>query len=331
MEMAMVQVGGETALQTPGGNANAGIPIQVITAGGSAPNGASCTLGGGGSDNSASALGANGILGVGNYMQDCGTYCESTPQSFSSPPWPYIYCNSTTCGYAEPVPLTQQAWNPVSTFASADTNGVVLQLPPISASGATSVNGMLLFGIGTQSCTGAPNTCAANGLAGAQVYALDGNGNFPTTVLNGLTYNITNYPSSYSAFLDSGSNALYISDAATLEIQDCYIGGTAAQDDTGFYCPTSTLALTNLTLTDNNGVSTPALGLSIANALNLFVTTNDPSLAAFNDLGGDTGTGPSTDYFDFGLPFFFGRNVFVGIMGTAAPNGTTVPNGYWAF
>lgn len=330
MQMATVQVAGETAFQIPGGTANAGIPIQVITAGGTAPTGASCTLGGGGSDSSVASLGANGILGVGNYAQDCGTGCESAPASFSSPPWPYIYCNSTQCGYAEPVPLTQQAWNPVSAFASADTNGIILQLPSVAATGQATVAGSLVFGIGTQSCTGAPATCTANGLGGAQVYALDGNGNFPTTQLNGITYNV-NTDGGYGSFLDSGSNGLYMSDATTLGIADCYIGGTAAADDTGYYCPSSTLALSNFALTDNNGVTTPALGLSIANALTLFGNLTGPTNAAFNDLGGDSGTGPSNDYFDLGLPFFFGRNVFVGILGTSAPNGVSAPNGYWAF
>lgn len=348
MQMATVQVGGtggETATQIPGGTANAGVPIQVITSNTNAPspiiNGSSeianpCTTGGGGSDSTVAALGANGILGVGNYAQDCGADCTSTGNSNDVSVWPYLVCESvgsSTCElqYAS---LADQAWNPVSAFGSADNNGVILQLPSIAATGAPSVSGSLVFGIGTQTCTGAPATCTANALGTAKVYALDGNGNFPTTSLNGITYsyNATTNPD-YGAFLDSGSNALFLSDATTLGIPDCYIGAVTAADDIGYYCPASTLSLNslNFTLTDNNGVTTPQLGLSIANALNLFGNLTSPANAAFNNLGGDSGTSANTDYFDLGLPFFFGRNIFVGIMGTNAPNGTIVPNGYWAF
>jgi hypothetical protein len=51
----------------------------------------------------------------------------------------------------------------------------------------------------------------------------------------------------------------------------------------------------------------------------------------FSNLGGPSGgTGPSTDYFDFGLPFFFGNTVFIGIQGTSV-NNVTSTNGYVAF
>jgi hypothetical protein len=66
---------------------------------------------------------------------------------------------------------------------------------------------------------------------------------------------------------------------------------------------------------------------SIMNADALFNT----GFAALNNLGGDSGTGTSSDYFDFGAPFFFGRNVFVGIAGKTVPNGVIAPYGYWAF
>jgi hypothetical protein len=73
---------------------------------------------------------------------------------------------------------------------------------------------------------------------------------------------------------------------------------------------------------------------NIMNADTLFNTNN----AAFNDLGGDSGTSPANDFFDFGLPFFFGRSVYIGMMPgvftgeSSAPSGAaSATNGYYAF
>lgn len=322
MQLATVQIGGETASQVPasvGGTANSGIPIQVISLNGIAPTGAPCTANGGPSDSTVSSLGANGILGIGNYAEDCGEACVSSTTTVS--PYPYLLCSSTAC-QLNTVPLQYQIWNPVPAFASADTNGVVLQLPSIPAAGQATVAGSLVFGIGTETCPpGAPTTCIPNGLGSTQLYALDQYGNFSTVLFNGVTYSSPNNP----GFLDSGSNALFMSDAATLGTSDCTVSGT----DIGYYCPNSTLNL-SLTLTDLNGVSSGPVSLSIANALSLF-SGGGSTFAAFNDLGGDSGTSPTTDSFDFGLPFFFGRNVSIGILGTTPPNGASAPNGYVAF
>jgi len=53
---------------------------------------------------------------------------------------------------------------------------------------------------------------------------------------------------------------------------------------------------------------------SIANGSALLGNSNN---AAVSDL-----TGPRPGNFDFGLPFFFGRSVFVGINGKSTPAGT---------
>jgi hypothetical protein len=58
---------------------------------------------------------------------------------------------------------------------------------------------------------------------------------------------------------------------------------------------------------------------SIANAEQLFSTGN----AAFNNLGGSF-----PGVFDWGMPFFFGRTVFVAIDGQQTPGG---PGPYWAY
>jgi hypothetical protein len=67
-----------------------------------------------------------------------------------------------------------------------------------------------------------------------------------------------------------------------------------------------------------NGAS-GTVAFSIANAQKLFSTGN----AAYSDLGG-----PNSGAFDWGAPFFFGRNVFVAIDGAQTPAGA---GPYWAY
>jgi hypothetical protein len=174
---------------------------------------------------------------------------------------------------------------------------------------------LLIFGVGTES---------NNALGSATLLALDSNGHFPDVVYNGTSY-------ASGGYVDSRSNALYVSDAQTLGIEVC--------GDNAYYCPVAVMPV-SLTVCGGNsaqGANSPCganvafetVTLNIANADTLFST--NPGFAAFSDLGRPSGTGISSDYFDLGLPFFFGRSVFVGIAGTTVPSGASAPNGYVAF
>ena len=134
-------------------------------------------------------MGGNGILGVGLFLQDCGSACSMS----SGNPGFYYECSNggVNCIQAN-VPTTQQVPNPVSLFAS-DNNGVMLQLPQVPATGAPSVSGTMIFGIGTQS---------NNGLGSATVFTLAGDGTFTTV----YTPNGQSYP---ETFIDSGSNGIF--------------------------------------------------------------------------------------------------------------------------
>jgi hypothetical protein len=195
----------------------------------------------------------------------------------------YYGCSGTTCTKAS-VPPASQVQNPVSLFAH-DNNGVVIQLPAVAAGGVASVSGSLIFGIGTAS---------NNALGSAQILTLNGSGNF-TSTLDGQSLT--------ASFIDSGSLAYSFPDAS---ITQC------TGNQTSFYCPASPLSLT-ATNTGQNQVSitTP---FNVANATALYDSKN----AACDGLAITSFT---PGYFDWGLPFFYGRTVFTAMSGASTPGG----------
>ena len=155
------------------------------------------------------------------------------------------------------------------------------------------MSGSLVFGIGTQS---------NNGLGGAKVYTSDDFGNF-TTSYKGNSYS--------GSFIDSGSNGFYFLDGSTTGITLC-------GDFAGFYCPSNTVSVT-ATNQGINGTS-DSVTFNVGNTDSLFAMQSD---FAYGDLGGEF----SGD-FDWGLPFFYGKNVFVAIQGASTPGGA---GPYWAY
>jgi Protein of unknown function (DUF3443) len=278
VQTADIQISGEKA---------SAVPIQVMSDTDFPVPGACADRGS--SEDTLSALGANGLLGVGNFAQDCGGACVATG---AGNPELYYECPASGC-VVTGESLAQQVQNPVALFAT-DNNGVILELPAVTGPEA-SISGSLIFGIGTQS---------NNGLSGATVYTVDSDGNF-TTSYKSLPYN--------QSFLDSGSNGLYFLTSSASGIPVC-------PDAAFFYCPSSTQ---NLSATNQgaNGAS-GQVSFSVASADNLF--NDNPSAFVFVNLGGPN----SLPGFDWGLPFFFGRNVYTAIEGMSTPGG----NGpYWAY
>jgi hypothetical protein len=173
---------------------------------------------------------------------------------------------------------------------STDNNGLMLRLPPVPVTGAPTASGSLVFGINTRANNQIP--------AGFKEYAADANLNFRTTYKG--------VPNS-SSFLDSGSNGFFFQDAT---IPMCF----------GWYCPGALLGL-SAKVTGADGHSSKTENFLINNAATLFMTGN----SAFSDLGTDM-----PGVFDWGLPFFFGRRVFVGIGGRSI-SGIAEPTPFWAF
>jgi len=206
----------------------------------------------------------------------------------------YYTCVGTSC---VPVQLSssQQVQNPVG-LLPVDNNGVVVVLPGVGSFGAPSLTGSLILGIGTQS---------NNQPSGVTVFPANQCGRFITTY-KGTVFQTPPGNCNGGAFLDTGSNAFFFPDPS---IPPCPFG---------FFCPTSTLSLA---ATTTGAFGSPSLGVNfqIVNASTLFATGNN----VFNNLGGSV-----TGVFDWGLPFFLGRTVFVGIAGQPSPLGT---GPYWAY
>ncbi len=281
--LADIKLAGETV---------SSVPIQITGQAGFAAAPSGCSAGGT-SESTVLTLGANGLLGVGNYRQDCGPACTLAATN----PGLYYDCGPQGCT-ATTVSLAGQLQNPVWMFPQ-DNNGLAIVLPQVGASGQATVSGSMIFGINTQS---------NNSLGAAKAQALDDLGNF-TTTFNGVAYS--------SSYIDSGSNGLYFLTSTQTGLPQC------TGQLSGWYCPPSPVSLTAITSGPNpGGALIPVsvnVAFSIANANALFSTPN----AAFNNLGG---TNPGT--FDWGLPFFFGRTVFIGIESQLSPAGV---GPYWAY
>ncbi|SAL20398.1 DUF3443 domain-containing protein [Caballeronia humi] len=119
---------------------------------------------------------------------------------------------------------------------------------------------------------------------------------FVSTNFDGSTFS--------TSFIDSGSNGLFF---PSKDLKTC-----------GFwYCPPSPTSLT-ATLRSASGV-TRDVSFAVSTSTTLFASGNN----AFSNLAGPVG-----NYFDWGLPFFYGRRVFTAFEGRVTPAGK---GPYYAF
>jgi len=246
VQMADVKLAGETA---------SAVPIQVIGAPSFSTIPKACSSIGP-SENTLGTLGANGILGVSVFREDCGPACTITG---GVNPGAYYACPAAGCAVTAQT-LIRQVQNPVWFFAR-DNNGVMIQFPSVPTGGALTVTGSMVFGIGTQS---------DNALGSAKVLTVDQVGNF-TTVFNNQSYS--------SSFIDSGSNAIFFLDPATTGIPLCRLS-------TDFYC-SPTLRTLSATHRGANG-ATSALTFSVGNVdalngfFNAFSEVTGPNAGTFD-------------------------------------------------
>ncbi len=241
------------------------------------------------SQNTIAELGANGILGVSVFLQDCGPVCETiaNPNGRGY----YYACPGGVCTNTT-LPVQSQVQNPVSRFAT-NNNGLSIVLPSITAVGQPTVSGSLVLGLDSQS---------NNQIGSSAVISVDPlSGNF-TAIFNGRTYPM-------GGSIDSGSNGNFFTDAA---LSTCTSPLYA-----GWYCPATAVALS----VTNQGVgassATSNVNFSVASIEAL--TNANPSFAAYDNIAG-TLFQPIMG-FQWGLPFFYGRSVSIAFEGQATAEG----------
>jgi len=273
------------------------VPVQLIMDSGVAgpPAPPDCVKASGGSVlSSVDQLGSNGILGIGSTTMDCGLLCAQGqyPDFVQYYSCPTGAIDPNDC-VATDMPENSQVFNPVAAFTSHN-NGVVIDLPAVPWPGAGKAWGELIFGINTGTNNQQP-------VMPPILLGMDWL-NKPLSYLNITTqYAGRDIAQSY---LDTGTNGLFF--AADAGIDVCLAGS--------WYCPAKTVSRTaDLSDGDVLGRNRVTVGFQVGNAEALFTTQN----TAFGELAG---VPPAANTFAWGLPFFFGKKVFLSIWNPMSQN-----------
>jgi hypothetical protein len=258
------------------------VSVPVQLMGDPATNARSASCASGTALTTMAELGAKAILGVDMFKADCGTSCATNSLNGY-----YYTCTDASCAavVGTTADVEKQVKHPVPLLAS-DNNGLLIDLPSVPLNGAAGANGRLIFGIGTQD----------NNQQGAATVLTTSSTGLLTAEFEGRTLR--------RGFVDTGSNGFFF-DTAT--VPQCGSGAT------GFYCPSNRTQFA-LTMAGANRATVPVV-LTVDNALALF--SSYPN-AAFPTLAGTIG---DNRIMDLGLPFFYGRRVFIGIEGQASLGG----------
>ncbi len=303
VEYAYVQLGGEPMVA---------VPILAINSTYGTPP-AACTNSQSSPDISPTQAGFNGILGVGLWAQDCGNglYNSSSDGTADcttdSANGQYFTCTGGNCGCGATVAMQAQVKNPVASLPS-DNNGVILDFSSTNpgATGATNATGTLYLGIDTQANNASTGFTAMPADPGASEFFTKFNAYSSSTYI--------------PAFIDSGSSIFFMPTVSGLT--DCSVSHGSGWS--GIFCPGSNTA-ESAVLWDVNLGASQSVSFHIGNGYSLFNSASN----VFNNLGALSGTGAGA-YFDWGLPFFFGRKVIVGIKGVNDTGGALGEGPYWA-
>jgi len=209
----------------------------------------------------------------------------------------YYNCASLPCTSVA-ASLSQQIQNPVG-LLPVDNNGVIVALPSVPTSGSPSLSGSLILGIGTES---------NNQPSGVTVLPTNSSGQIVTRFHPSPGVSTQNV-----GIIDSGSSVIFFSDSS-LSIPLC------PGNLSFLYCPSSPLNFSAVN-TELSGSPSSLVSFQIADPRALLSSGN----AAISNMGGPAF---STGVFDWGLPFFFGRTVYVGLSGQTSVLGA---GPFWAY
>lgn len=207
----------------------------------------------------------------------------------------YVCSNGNCSEINSGIPVTYLNVNPVSKF-SRDNNGEKISLPSVDPYSESPVYGTLTFGLNTKSNNQLP----------ANVNSLRGDPSNPIGMFLGVS---ADYP--FTTLYDTGTNYLYF---YTDQIQPCTNGAFY------FYCPDST-AIWNSYVFSYDAIGDYFLLEFPIGPIEPIIDNYYPVLPQF-------GTYAPAGYGLYGLPFFLGKDVYIGFTGytTSMGDGPT-----WGF
>ncbi len=246
------------------------------------------------------AMGAHGIIGVNPYSNPDNTYTAGGVYTCTSD----LDCTEVSNPDAIPTKLNI---NPVAAF-SQDNNGLILSLPNISTPTNGPVVGTITFGLDTES----NNTVSST----VTTVLGDPTATWPVGFFRSTTENIET-----RAIFDSGT--------PTLDFYSATMAKCTESAWVAFYCPEPSPQAWASTINNYSGGAQTAISNSIVNYELIYPTGQGPSIVPYI---GEIAN-PLDDITIYGLPYFFGKSIYLGLKGDSE-SGVETPLGKgpsWGF